>query len=169
MSQEKEDGAPEILTIGAYGFSAESFCEALRSAEIDTFCDIRRRRGVRGAEYAWANATRLIQGLEERGIRYHHLVRLAPGAELRQAQAEEDRAAKIAKRQRSALSPGFVEAYRERCLAEFDVREFLAELGPEARRAVLFCVEREPAACHRSLVGEALAEQLGLTVRHLIP
>ena len=44
-----------VVTIGAYGFSADRFFAALREAGVDTFLDIRQRRGVRGAEYAFAN------------------------------------------------------------------------------------------------------------------
>jgi hypothetical protein len=33
----------------------------------------------------------------------------------------------------------------------------------------LFCVEREPAACHRSLVAARLSRDLGLDVEHLGP
>jgi len=33
----------------------------------------------------------------------------------------------------------------------------------------LFCVEREPAACHRSLLAERLGKDLGIEVEHIIP
>jgi len=36
---------------------------------VDTFCDIRARRGVRGSEYAFANHQRLAARLAERNIR----------------------------------------------------------------------------------------------------
>jgi hypothetical protein len=35
--------------------------------------------------------------------------------------------------------------------------------------AALFCVEREPDACHRSLLAERLAADLGVEVVHLLP
>lgn len=59
--------------------------------------------------------------------------------------------------------------YERERLASFDSRSFLAELGPEARVVALFCVEREPAACHRSLLAQRLADDLGLPVQHLTP
>src|SRR4029079_2390580 len=61
-----------VVTIGAYGFTAERFFAALREAGVDTFLDIRQRRGVRGAEYAFANHGRLTASLEGMGIRYLH-------------------------------------------------------------------------------------------------
>nr|MBA3379353.1 hypothetical protein [Chloroflexia bacterium] len=34
---------------------------------------------------------------------------------------------------------------------------------------MLFCVERVPAACHRSLLAERLAGDLGVEVMHILP
>ena len=72
------------MTLGVYGFTAEAFFEALQRAGVDTFCDIRWRRGVRGREYAFANSGRLQQRLGELGMRYLHLRELAPTPALRQ-------------------------------------------------------------------------------------
>jgi hypothetical protein len=35
--------------------------------------------------------------------------------------------------------------------------------------AALFCVERDPEACHRSLIAQRLAEQHRVTIEHLRP
>ncbi|HRI57448.1 MAG TPA: hypothetical protein PK170_10170, partial [Anaerolineae bacterium] len=51
--------------------------------------------------------------------------------------------------------------------AGFDSRQFIADLGPETQVVALFCVEREPAACHRSLLATRLQRDLGLSVEHL--
>ena len=40
---------------------------------------------------------------------------------------------------------------------------------PTVGEAALFCVERDPEACHRSLIAQRLAEQHGVTVGHLRP
>jgi hypothetical protein len=40
---------------------------------------------------------------------------------------------------------------------------------PSAGAAALFCVERDPEACHRSLVAERLAADHGASVTHLRP
>jgi uncharacterized protein (DUF488 family) len=158
----------ELFTIGVYGFSSSAFYDKLKSAKIDAFCDIRRRRGVRGSDYAFANAKRLQSRLEELGIPYHHCVILAPSDELRQRQAKADKASRTARRKRLELSPKFIEGYQE-LLARFDSEVFDLQLGREVERPVLFCVERDPAACHRSLLAERLARDLGIKVTHLLP
>ncbi len=160
---------PEFVTIGAFGWDEEGFFQALREAGVDLLCDLRRRRGVRGAEYAFVNSQRLQNRLAQRGIRYLHRLDLAPTEAVRQQQHAADEASKTAKRQRTALSPGFVAAYQQECLAGFEGARFAAELGPEAHVVALFCVEREASACHRSLIAARLESDLGIAVRHLTP
>ena len=160
---------PQIVTIGVYGFTATSFFAALQGAKVDTFCDIRRRRGVRGAEYAFANSQRLQQRLGELGIRYLHQQDLAPSNAVRTAQYAVDQATKTAKRQRTQLSPAFVAAYDQECLAHFDPKQFLADLPVDTQVIAFFCVEREPAACHRSLLAHHLAQRFDLEIIHLLP
>lgn len=160
---------PEFVTIGAYGFDAESFFRRLKGARVDTFCDIRARRGVRGSQYAFANSTRLQAVLQEFGIRYVYIPALAPAPAVREVQAAVDRSGKTAKRKRTGLDPGFIRRYEDECLSSFDTSAFLAGLGAGARRVALFCVEREPEACHRSLVAARLEATLGTSVEHLLP
>ena len=163
--------APKILTIGVYGFPEQSFFEALLAHNVDLFCDIRQRRGLRGRDYSFANSQRLQRRLDELGIAYIHLKNLAPAPEVRRQQQTVDQAGGVKKRARRQLSPAFVEAVDTAVLADFDPRAFLDEVTAEARVAVmaLFCVEREPAACHRSLLAERLAESLDLEVEHALP
>ena len=160
---------PEFVTIGVYGFDEAGFYQALQDAGVDTFCDLRRRRGVRGAAYAFANSQRLQGRLAELGIRYVYRADLAPSLEVRQAQEAADKASKTAKRKRTVLGTAFVEAYRRESLDGFDSHQFVVDLGEESRVVALFCVERLPAACHRSLVAERLEAELTATVRHLLP
>lgn len=159
----------ELFTIGVYGFTSDAFFDKLKAARIDTFCDVRRRRGVRGHEYAFANAGRLTAELETIGISYHHFLDLAPSDALRKRQAKVDEAEHTARRKREELSPQFIEGYRDEILERFDSREFVERLGPEAERVVLLCVERTPAACHRSLLAERLHDDLGVKLTHLVP
>ena len=159
----------ELFTIGVYGFTAEAFFDKLKTAKVDTFCDVRRRRGVRGHEYAFANATRLIAELEKMGIRYLHFLDLAPSDTLRKRQAKADESAHTARRKREELSPQFIEGYKEEVLSRFDSRDFVERLGPEAKRVVLLCVEKTPAACHRSLLAQRLHDDLGVRLTHLVP
>ena len=165
-----EDRGPvTFCTIGVYGADEAGFFATLRQAGVDTFCDIRGRRGMRGAEYAFVNSKRLQARLAEMGIRYLHFRELAPSAALRKAQSEADKADRIAKRQRASLGERFIEGYQHECLDHFDSRAFLAQLGPEARVVALFCVEREPSACHRSLLAARLERDLAIKIDHLIP
>lgn len=160
---------PEFVTIGVYGWDPEAFFRALQEAGVDMLCDIRRRRGVRGSEYAFANSQRLQARLAQLGIAYVHRVDLAPSSAAREVQRVADNAHGIARRQRQALSPAFVDAYRKECLAGFDSWQFVADLGQSACVVALFCVERDAAACHRSLLAEQLARDLGVQVTHLAP
>ena len=159
----------KLVTIGVYGFTEAAFFAALPRAGVTTFCDLRWRRGVRGAEYAFANRGRLQRRLAALGIRYLHFRELAPSPALRQRQLEADQAQGLTKRKRTALSEVFVERYCAEHLAKFDSRKFVAQLGAAAGVVALFCVEREPAACHRSLLAARLQNDLGLAVLHLLP
>lgn len=161
--------APDFYTIGAYGWNAEQYFAALTNAHIDTFCDIRARRGVRGSEYAFVNSTRLQGDLQKHGITYLHFKDLAPSKGVRGKQGEIDKASKVAKRKRTELSDQFMEAYQATVMQQFDSSVFLSSLPPEAQRVVFFCVEREPAACHRSLLATRLEQDLGILVTHLLP
>jgi uncharacterized protein (DUF488 family) len=158
----------KIVTIGVYGFDEDSFCQALQSAGVDTFADIRQRRGVRGPEYAFANSAHLQERLAEMGIRYVHLKELAPPSELRSQQLAVDHEANLGQRSRQRLGEAFIQGYNESRLTEFDLPGFLREVG-DSEVLCLFCVEREPEACHRSLLANHLAEQLGITVQHILP
>jgi hypothetical protein len=160
---------PEFITIGAHGWDAERFFGALVAAGVDTFCDLRARRGVRGREYAFANSQRLQARLAELGIRYVHRLDLAPSAATRSQQHAADEATHTAKRSRAILSPAFIESYHRERLAGFDAAAFVADLGSDARVIALFCVEREPVACHRSLLAERLTHDLDVKVTHLTP
>jgi uncharacterized protein (DUF488 family) len=159
----------QLKTIGVYGLTEEAFFKALQTAEIDTFIDIRQRRGVRGAKFAFANSQRLQARLAELGIRYFHLKQLAPTLAIRRLQDEADKANKTAKRKRTTLGEVFIAAYRKEILEPFDPEILTAILPVDAKVITLFCVEREPVACHRSLLAGKLSEIFGWQVDHLLP
>ena len=158
---------PTIATIGVYGFDLESFLGALSGAEVDLLLDVRQRRGVRGSEYAWANAKRLQAALEEAGVAYSHLPELAPTTELREAQYREDARLGEGKRARSHLAPEFAERYTAEILEQVDLEPIVNWIG--STRAALMCVERDPEACHRSLIAARLAREFGFNVKDLRP
>lgn len=159
----------KVVTIGVYGFNKDNFFDAVQAAGVQVFCDIRWRRGVRGAEYAFANHKRLQNHLESLGITYFSRRDLAPSPDIRERQWEVDKAEKVPKRKRSILSPGFITAYRDEILVDFDPHAFLNELPDGTEVVALFCVERDPAACHRSLVADRLGWMDGVIVEHLLP
>lgn len=159
----------KIVTIGVYGFDESSFFDALCKADVDTFCDIRSRRGVRGSTYAFANSKRLQARLAELGIRYLHRKDLGPTKTVREKQAAADKATKTAKRKRTELGEAFIEAYHTECLDVFDPQSLLDELESDAKVIALFCVETAPEACHRSLVAEKLAKTYDLEVVNILP
>jgi uncharacterized protein (DUF488 family) len=155
-----------LATIGVYGWTLDDWLAALRGADVVLVVDVRQRRGVRGREYAWANAKQLEAALEEAGIGYRHELSLAPTTEIRQVQYEEDRRRGVGKRSREVASPEYVERYRREILDRADLDTFVSSLAGDGA-SVLMCVEHEPQVCHRSLVAERLVERYGLDVRHL--
>jgi uncharacterized protein (DUF488 family) len=159
--------AAAIATIGVYGFDRESFLATLGGAGVELVLDVRQRRGVRGSEYAWANAKRLEAALAEAGVGYSHLPELAPTTELREVQYEEDARRGEGKRSRSVLAPEYVRRYEEEILAAVDLEPIAAWVG--SSKAALLCVERDPEACHRSLVAARLERELGFAVEDLRP
>lgn len=159
----------KVVTIGVYGFTPETFFQALQNAQVDTFCDIRKRRGVRGSAYAFANSQRLQSKLAELGIRYVYSAELAPTIAVRQIQHNADQSTKTAKRQRTNLDVTFMAAYQQQILSQFNPQTWLSTLPGDAKVVALFCVEREPVACHRSLVAEKIGQTLGGAIVHLLP
>lgn len=157
-----------MVTIGVYGFDGESFLQRLRRADVRLLLDVRQRRGVRGPEYAWANSARLQRALAEADIGYRHVKDLAPTTELRQLQYREDDRQGVGKRNRVALAPEYTERYVREILDPFDLGALVAEL-PGGSVTALLCVERDPEACHRSLVAERLRVEHGVSVTDLRP
>ncbi len=157
-----------MATIGVYGFDGESFLQRLRQADAGLLLDVRQRRGVRGPDYAWVNSARLQRALAAAGIGYRHVKELAPTTELRRLQYREDDRRGVGKRNRIALAPEYAERYRTEILDPFDLGALVAELRGHSVAALL-CVERDPEACHRSLIAERLRAEYGLPVTDLRP
>ena len=159
---------PRVATIGVYGFHLDAFLAALNEAHVGLVLDVRQRRGVRGSQYAWANAKRLQSSLKAAGIDYEHHRELAPTTELRQLQYREDARGGVGKRSRERLSPEYVRIFTAELLD-------LVPLEPLVRRlpvhgiAALLCVEATAEACHRSLVATRLADRFGFEVLNLEP
>ena len=156
-----------LATIGVYGFDRESFLTALTEAGVDLVLDVRQRRGVRGSEYAWANARRLQDALADACIGYSHLKELAPTTELRQAQYRADERRGEGKRSRTVLAREYVDGYTEEILDRVDLAPIVKWIG--GSKAALLCVERDPEACHRSLIAARLRRDWDFNVEDLRP
>lgn len=156
-----------LRTIGVYGFDRGSFLATLSGAGVELLLDVRQRRGVRGSEYAWANAQRLEATLAEAGIDYTHLKELAPTTAMREAQYREDEKRGVGKRNRTILAPAYVDLYTAEVLDQVDLDPIVKWIGQ--KQAALMCVERDAEACHRSLIAARLREEFGFKVEHLRP
>lgn len=157
-----------MVTIGVYGWELNRFLDALARADVRLLIDVRQRRGVRGPEYAWANATRLQAALAGAGIEYRHHKDLAPTTELRQLQYAEDARRGVGKRSRVELADEYRTRFTREILDFAPLQQVVSELPTEGTAALL-CVERDPEACHRSIVAERLATEHGVSVDHLRP
>ncbi|HEY5197370.1 MAG TPA: DUF488 domain-containing protein [Solirubrobacteraceae bacterium] len=155
-------------TIGVYGFTLDGFLDALGEAGIRRIVDVRQRRGVRGTEYAWANSLRLQAALAQAGIAYGHHAELAPTTELRQVQYREDARQGVGKRSRVELAAEYRERYTHEILDRVDLGALLDGL-PDREVFGLLCVERDPEACHRSIIAERLAAEHGVRITHVRP
>ncbi len=158
----------KIFTIGVYNSTEESYFNKLRDNNIDLFCDIRQRRGVRGSQYKYVNSNYLQARLQELGINYQYLKELAPTNEIRQMQKDADKANGESKKQRTTLGPVFKSEYLKQILDPFDIDKFANELlDSGAKNIVFFCVEEHASACHRSLVAQKLANTLNCEIINL--
>ncbi|WP_067536549.1 DUF488 domain-containing protein [Nocardia crassostreae] len=157
-----------ITTIGVYGFTAATFLEQLTTERVALLLDLRQRRGVRGPDYSWANSARLQRALAAARIDYRHIKDLAPTTELRHLQYREDDRQGVGKRNRITLAPAYTDRYTHEILEPYDLGTLVHTLPPDSAIA-LFCVERDPEACHRSLVAARIHANHNLPITHLRP
>lgn len=158
----------KIYTIGVYGSTEEAFYDKLTENRIDTFCDIRQRRGVRGSKYAFVNSIYLQHKLSELGINYLYEKQLAPTREIREMQWAEDKAEHQTKKTREVLGHAFCCGYERLILDVVNLDELMNTLSNlHATNIVFFCLETHPDACHRSLLAKRLSEKYNLEVVHL--
>jgi len=157
-----------IYTIGVYNSTEDSFFEKILKNNIDLFCDIRQRRGIRGSLYKYVNSKYLQDELKRLGVDYRYIKELAPTNEIRQKQKDADKIAGETKKQRTALGEVFSFEYRKQILGSYDMTSLAAELtNSDYQNVVFFCVEEHASACHRSLVANKLAKMLGTEVVNL--
>jgi hypothetical protein len=97
-----------------------------------------------------------------------HHTELAPTTELRRLQYREDERLGVGKRTRAELATEYRERYTRAILDRVDLGPIVEEMPADAASA-LFCVERDPEACHRSIVAGRLASAYGMPVTHIRP
>ena len=158
----------KIFTIGVYNSTEDSFFAKLKNNNIDLFCDIRQRRGVRGAQYKYVNSNYLQHKLEELNIKYQYIKELAPTNEIRQKQKDVDKYNGESKKERHMLGSVFIFEYNKQILNNFNIDTLIKEFeNKKAQNIVFFCVEEYASACHRSLVAKQIAEKLNCEIINL--
>lgn len=156
----------KLFTIGVYGLSEQEFFEKIISAEIETFVDVRLRRGMRGSQYSFVNSAYLQRKLADLKVSYTHIKELAPTQKIRSLQVLADKNLGKTKRAREDLSATFCDEYRTKILQPFNFSH-LSNLISQGN-VCLFCVERNCTSCHRSLIADHLSNILkDLSIKHL--
>lgn len=144
-----------LATIGYEAATIPSLLSTLQEAEIDLLVDVRAVASSRRPGFA---KSKLAANLQEAGIEYLHLRGLGTPAEGRAA----------ARAGRHAEMHAIFRAHLTGPTAQDDL-ETLADLVRAGRKVCLLCLEANPVHCHRSLVADALAARLPLTITHLDP
>jgi uncharacterized protein (DUF488 family) len=156
LSRDIEDSAPDLalggdaVWVGSIGYERHrdhrAFVQHLRDAGVERLIDVRELPISRRRGYA---KTALSEALAEAGVEYVHARSLGNP-----------------KPYRDLYKSGRVEEgtalYREHLLGEHrqDLHELVGLL--QEKPSALMCVEHDPATCHRTVIVEALAEELGV-------
>lgn len=158
----------KIYTIGVYNSTESTFFHKLIENNINLFCDIRQRRGVRGSQYKYVNSNYLQTKLQELGITYKYIKELAPTNDIRQKQKNIDKTNGETKKQRTILGNIFKAEYLKQILEPFDMEKFANDLyASGVKNIVFFCVEEHATACHRSLVAQKLSSIINCEIINL--
>jgi len=144
-----------VCTIGYEGATVAGFRAALRASGVELLVDVRAVASSRRAGFA---KTALAANAAAVGVDYLHLRALGTPADGRAAA----RAGRHAEMQRIFL------AHLATDEAQGALHQ-LADIVRGGRRVVLLCFEADPAHCHRTLVANALAALVPVTIRHLAP
>ncbi len=144
-----------VTTIGYQSATVPAFLQALQDAGVALLIDVRAVASSRRPGFA---KTALTANLETAGIDYLHFRSLGTPAD-----------------GRAAARSGKHERMREifsAHLKTFDAQDGLfrlAEIVESGKKVALMCFEADHSECHRTLVADALAERLPITVTHLRP
>jgi uncharacterized protein (DUF488 family) len=131
-----------IFTIGYEGATVAEFLAALQKAGVERVIDI---RAVPNSRRPGFSKTPLRNALAEAGIDYVHLRALGTPAD-----------------GRAAARAGRTDELKRIYAGQLELPEAIAETGKmldlsREKPSALLCYERDPAACHRTLLLEAVA------------
>jgi len=131
-----------IFTIGYEGATVAEFLAALQKADVERVIDI---RAVPNSRRPGFSKTPLRNALAEAGIDYVHLRALGTPAD-----------------GRAAARAGRKDELKRIYAGQLELPEAIAETGKmldlsREKPSALLCYERDPAACHRTLLLEAVA------------
>ena len=131
-----------IFTIGYEGATVAEFLAALQKAGVERGIDI---RAVPNSRRPGFSKTPLRNALAEAGIDYVHLRALGTPAD-----------------GRAAARAGRKDELKRIYAGQLELPEAIAETGKmldlsREKPSALLCYERDPAACHRTLLLEAVA------------
>lgn len=141
-----------VWTIGYEGHSPESFALRLRAAKVERLVDIRELPLSRKPGFS---KSALALGLAAAGIEYSHMRALGTPRDVRHAyKASDDHA---------AFRKAYLAHVKDQRAAVEDLERVAAR-----ERCALMCVERDAAACHRTILGALLATR-GWEVVELSP
>lgn len=141
-----------LFTIGYEGASLADFLATLQVAQISILVDV---RDVPLSRKPGFSKKSLAMHLAEIGVDYHHARELGDPKAGREAARKGDYV-------------GFEAIFRDH-LARDESQSALACVIDIAisRSACLFCFERDPVVCHRSIVADAVTGRSAFQVKHL--
>ena len=149
----------KLYTIGFTKKSAEEFFEAIKKANIRLLVDVRLNNNSQLSGFAKGrDLAYFLPRLAS--CKYVHGLRFTPGKELLSDY-------------RKGIVPwdAYEVAYRELC-EKRDMADYFTTLLQREQMTddgVLLCSEHEPTHCHRRLLAEYLAEQLGdMEIHHIV-
>jgi Protein of unknown function, DUF488 len=152
LSVSRSAEATKDLWVGSIGYELHkdhlAFAQHVQAAGVERLIDVRELPISRRRGYA---KSALAQAMTDVNVEYLHIKALGNPKPFR-----------------DLYKSGHVEEGR-RCYEEHllgERRDALEDLVPLLRekRCALMCVEHDPATCHRTVIVEALRDQLGLTL-----
>lgn len=141
-----------IFTLGYEKTTIEEYTSRLKKAKVTTLIDVRERAWSRKKDFC---KTRFSTYLEEHGIQYVHVPEAGNPSEIRKSSKNVKQVLKKYERYLSKNEEGIL--------------QILGHLGSSQKQVIcLTCVEKDYAACHRSIITtHLLTMHKSFRVQHL--